>query len=88
MSFLHDELAKFKAAAGEAFNFADPEAYVKQELDKFHATIADEFEKLEARVKALEPQPAAAPAPAVAEPVSAGLEAAAAAIAAPAAPTA
>jgi hypothetical protein len=80
MSFLHDELAKFKAAAGEAFNFADPEAYVKLKADQFHEAVVNKVAELEKRIEALEP----AKAPAV-DAVTAGLAAATAAVAAPSA---
>lgn len=75
MGLLHDELAKLKAAASRAFDFADPATYIAEKEHAFKEAIADAFHALEERVVALEqriagavapsqpaPQPTAAPA--------------------------
>ena len=54
MEFLHDELAKFKAAVGNAFNFADPSAYIADKEAEFKGAIADAVHRIEDRVDAVE----------------------------------
>lgn len=64
MGILHDELAKLKAAAGRAFDFADPAAYLAEKEHEFKTALVGEFHTLEERVIALEQKIEAAFAPA------------------------